>query len=94
MNIETLHAITVQILEDVAKYQIPTKLKKLVEIATNRVNSPAEATYPQQFDQQVTELRDSLPKLASNRFPPLWREYIGEMKAEFLIGDPPAVKLW
>lgn len=87
MNTETLHAITAQILGDVAKHQVPAKLKKLVEIATNRVNNPAEATYPQQFDQQITELRDVLPKLAANRFPPLWREYISEMNADCLIGD-------
>jgi len=87
MNIETYHAIASQILEDVRNFDFPAKLRNLVNHLQNRINNPAEPSYTQNIDAQISELRTILPKLSSNSFPPLWQEYLNELGADFFVGN-------
>jgi hypothetical protein len=87
MNIETFHAIAARIIAAAEKSDLVAKLSNLVGQMQNRMNSPAEASYVQAADALISELRETLPKLATNSFPPLWKEYLREMNCHRLVGD-------
>lgn len=87
MNIETFHAILVQVLDDVEKFDPPGKLRNLVNLLQNRISNPSEPSFTQQIDTQISDLRTTLPKLRSNSFPPIWKEYLSELGSESLIGN-------
>ncbi|MGN6115244.1 MAG: hypothetical protein ACTHN2_06970 [Nitrobacter sp.] len=87
MNVETFHAIAKRIVADAELHDLPGKLTNLVAQLQNRMNQPAEASFVKAVDKQISDLREVLPKLGTNSFPPLWKEYLAETNSNRLIGD-------
>jgi hypothetical protein len=87
MNVERFHAIVVAVLKDVQQYNYPKRLRQIADMLQKRVSEPQDAANATNADATITELREKLPNLQSNNFPPSWKELMYEHGFELMLGN-------
>lgn len=87
LNIERFHAIVNAVLADIKQYNYPERLTQLVAALQNRINDPQNGGHISAADNHIVELRSKLPELASNSFPPSWKEHLYEHGFQNMIGN-------
>lgn len=86
MNVERLHAIALEVLDDIQKTNTEDTLKQLVDALQNQVNQPQTPQFQQQVSQHLQTLSEALSTAPSNDFSPAWRQVLQELGIHDLLG--------
>ena len=87
MNAERLHLILKLASEAFGSSKISKSLRLLRDALQNQVNEPSNANHQQQVSSNLADLRNKLSALATNDFPPPWKQTLREVKLANLIGS-------
>jgi biotin-(acetyl-CoA carboxylase) ligase len=86
MNTERLHAITIEVLNDIKNTNTQSILQQLVKALQNQVNQPQTSEFQQQVSTHLTTLYTSLKNSHSNDFSPAWKQALQELGLNDLLG--------
>ena len=87
MNAETLHHLSAQLRDELARSEVVARLEQLHTALTNSVGAPQEPAYQQQISEVLGGLQSILAEAPSNRFSAYERELLGEMGIGELLGN-------
>jgi hypothetical protein len=88
MNADRLHSLAVAIQHDLKSTSVVAALQRLLASLQNQVNAPQEPSHQQQVSAQLKTLATSLKEAPSNRYPPIWKQPLLEMRVQDLLGEP------
>lgn len=88
MNAERLHAIAIEVNDDLTSPNIQNTLQSLVTTLQRQINEPQNAAYQTQISSYLKTLYDSLAKSKTNDFSPAWKQAIKELGLGDLLGTP------
>lgn len=87
MNVEQLHALAVDVDEDLAECQTESKLKQLLTALQNQISQPQQPNFQQEVSRVRQEIRQQLSESISNNFSPAWKQMLEEIGGEDLLGE-------
>ena len=87
MNVEKLHALAIDLLDDYDKTGMPASLISLVQTLKKRVSSPAEPTFQQSLSENLGKIREELPQAPSNDFPNEWKDMMEQLRIDGFFGE-------
>ena len=86
MNAERLHAIILCVQRDLRNNQILDLFQRLVNALANQVNQPAQPQYQQETSTSLQGLVNALSNSEVNSFSPVWRQTLGEIDGDSILG--------
>ena len=87
MNVERLHRILLEVINEYDTYDILIKLIEVRDNLQNQVNQPQQPTYQQNLVIALKNLYDSLSASKFNEFSPSWNEIISEVSNNLNFGN-------
>ena len=87
MNVEKLHAMAVDLLNDYDKTGMPVSLQSLQQTLQNQISSPGEPTFQQALSDNLGKIRDALHQAPSNNFPNEWEDMMEQLKIDGFFGE-------
>lgn len=87
MNLERFHSLTKVLNDDIKIFNYASELSNLAGHLQSRNNEPGNPAHGSSADKSITLLREKLPELPSNNFPPAWYKYVTEYRLERLVGS-------
>jgi hypothetical protein len=86
MDAERLHLVLKATHDALAKSNVLADFAALASSLQNQVNDPATPSYQQQVSTQLEKLRVNLSSMATNNFPPGWKQVLTNIQASHFIG--------
>lgn len=94
MNAERLHVIARAIRDEMTKLNLVENLEQIRDSLQRSINQPQQqAAFQETISQKLAEIYKSLENAPSNKFSPAWRQILGEINAEDLLGQQLAARL-
>ena len=87
MNAERLHAIAIEIQEELKKTNQVNLVNQLVQHLQNQINQPNQPQHQQNVSNTLKTLMSNLQKAKSNDFPPTWRQILEELGVDKHLGN-------
>jgi hypothetical protein len=87
MNAERLHAITIEVFNDIRDTNIEKTLQQLVKALQNQVNQPQAPEFQNQVSTYLQSLYNALKSSRVNNFSPAWRQALQEIGLYDFLGN-------
>jgi hypothetical protein len=86
MNAERLHAIVVSVQRDLKNNEILGLFQGLINALSNQISQPAQPQYQQETSTSLEVLVQSLSDSEVNSFSPVWKQTLGEIGGDPILG--------
>jgi len=86
MNVERLHRILIDLDEDIKLSKVATLLAQVQSHLQNQINQPNQPSHQTNLVATLDKLYEAVEKSKYNNYSPSWKEVIGEISGDNILG--------
>jgi hypothetical protein len=86
MNVERLHRILIDLNEDIKLSKVATLLTQVQSHLQNQINQPNQPSHQTNLVATLEKLYEALEQSKYNNYSPSWKEVIGEISGDNILG--------